>query len=354
MRPDVPATGASAEGTAGAGAGIAGDLNQRCGASVVTYPYNIETAQRAIDAGLYVFPCNPATKKPLVPWAAWSTNEAHALSFFEGCPAAMVGIDCGKSGLFVLDFDRGHQDGVDGCAAFDTLLDETGESFPFDQAPAVLTPSGGCHVYLRQILGREPLGNSNRNLPPGIDCRGEGGFTVAPGSVRSDGVFYETAPGFPDLVESYVNGTIPEVPAWIVAGIEWRCPSLPGVAAMLLDESDAAERLKRGRGIASKIASALAMVREGGRNNELNAAVCKLAGRATWSGMTESECRDLMAWACGINRYIRDDDWGAFNATFDSAWRFGIANPLRPPRDRNEDTSGVTIALKPKMAMARI
>jgi hypothetical protein len=174
---------------------------------------------------------------------------------------------------------------------------------------------------------------------------------IAPGSVRSDGTFYEAAQGFPDLIESFVAGSIPPVPDWIIAGIEWRapaderCPSTVHVA-----EGDASERLKRGRGIATKIASALAMVRAGGRNNELNVATAKLAGRAAWSGMTEAEARDLLAWACGINKLIRDDGWPAFNATFHSGWRFGLAKPLPPPRERDADTGGVVIYLNSRKA----
>jgi hypothetical protein len=92
------------------------------------------------------------------------------------------------------------------------------------------------------------------------------------------------------------------------------------------------------------------MVREGSRNCALNDAVCTIAGRAQWGGVSKSECWDLMAWACGINELIRDDGWPAFTATFESGWTFGTANPLRPPRDRNADTGGVIIDLTPKIA----
>jgi hypothetical protein len=169
------------------------------GTVVVTHhTHNIETARRAIAAGLHTFPCDPVTKKPLVKWREQSSNEAHAVAFFEGFPAAIVGIDCGKSGLFVIDLDRNHADGIDGCASFDALIEDTGEDFP-TTGPATTTPRGGCHIYLRQPMGREPLGNSNRNLPPGIDVRGEGGFMIAPGSVMADGTFYEGVAGWPDL-----------------------------------------------------------------------------------------------------------------------------------------------------------
>jgi hypothetical protein len=165
-------------------------------------------------------------------------------------------------------------------------------------------------------------------------------------------------PGFPDLIESFVAGTIPEVPGWIVAGLEWRppvedrYPSSSGTWEAATDGKERDERLKRARGIARKVAGDLAMTREGGRNNALNGATAKLAGRAAWGGMSEAECRDLLAWACGINKLIRDDGWPAFEATFRSGWTFGLANPLRPPRERNVDDGGIVINLRPKLAGA--
>jgi Bifunctional DNA primase/polymerase, N-terminal len=104
------------------------------------------------------------------------------------------------------------------------LLHETGQEYPFGDAPSVITMNGGYHVYAKQPVGRAPLGNSNRNLPPGIDVRGAGGYVVAPSSVMSTGQFYEPVPAFPDLAEAYAAGTIPTVPDWIVDGIEWRPP----------------------------------------------------------------------------------------------------------------------------------
>jgi hypothetical protein len=95
-------------------------------------------------------------------------------------------------------------------------------------------------------------------------------------------------------------------------------------------------------------ASALASVREGGRNNALNSAVFTLAGKA-WCGLSEREVRDLMLWACGINKLIRDKGLPAFEATFASAWAAGIARPLPGPRDRDADNGGVTINLRPKL-----
>jgi hypothetical protein len=319
---------------------------------VTHHTYNIETARRAIAVGIYIFPCDPVSKKPLVKWREWSSNEEHVLGFWESFPAAIVGIDCGKSGLFVIDLDRNHADGVDGCAAFDALLEQTGEDFPTD-GPATKTPRGGFHIYLRQPVGRDPLGNSNRNLPPGIDVRGDGGFVIAPGSVMADGTYYESEAGWPDLCEAFVNGTIPVVPDWFIYGLEWRDEHGPCGDEVretaLLSEGDTAERYRRGIAIARLRAGDLAIVREGGRNVDLNSATITIAGRAWWSGITKSECWDLMVWACGINKLIADDGWPAFTATFESAWNAGLRKTIAAPRDRLDDTCGIKINLKSRM-----
>jgi hypothetical protein len=110
--------------------------------------YNLNVALALARAGLRVFPCDATTKRPLVKeWPTRAANtEAGVGYYWNTRPGAMVGINLAPAGLFVLDFDRNHAEGVDGCASFDALLDETGEEFPFEHAPAVWTPSGGAHI----------------------------------------------------------------------------------------------------------------------------------------------------------------------------------------------------------------
>jgi putative DNA primase/helicase len=317
--------------------------------------YNLDVALAFGGAGFRVFPCDATTKQPLVRWLACSSSHEHTIRhYFTRYPGAMVGLDLSKVGLVVFDFDRGHADGVDGCANFGALLDEYGLEFPFDRAPAVATPSGGYHVYLRQPMGREPLGNSNRNLPPGCDVRGHGGYTIAPGSVRSDGIFYDPAPDSPDLIASYVNGTIAEVPAWCIECIEWREPSELRCPSSPVAESDASERLKRVRKILELATNDLAcMPPNSGRNAALNNQAMRFAGWADWCGISEREVTDSLMWACHRNGLVTEDGERACHATFKSGWTAGISRPLRPPRDRNADTSGIEIKLKPKLQLAR-
>lgn len=46
------------------------------------------------------------------------------------------------------------------------------------------------------------LGNGEGRLPKGINVRGRGGFVVAPGAVRPDGVTWKPTPGF-ELTQAF-------------------------------------------------------------------------------------------------------------------------------------------------------
>jgi hypothetical protein len=251
--------------------------------------------------------------------------------------------------LFVIDLDRGHADGIDGCASFSAPIEDAGEEFP-TEGPATRTPRGGFHIYLRQPVGRAPLGNSNRNLPPGIDIRGNGGFVIAPGSVMADGTYYEAEAGWPDLAEAYAAGTIPVVPDWFAYGLEWRepvderCPSVLPVV-----EGDAAERQRRMRRIMDFIIGDLASLPpHSGRNSALNNAAARIVGNAVWGSISEHEAWGALRAACHRNGLLTEDGERACHATFKSGWTFGLANPLNPPRDRLAD-GGVKIQLESKL-----
>jgi hypothetical protein len=83
-------------------------------------PHNCAVALLYAEAGIAVFPCS-ADKKPLVKWSTVSTtDEATIHGWFKRWPDSIVGIDCGKSGLIVIDCDR-HDNGHDGVEAFAEL-----------------------------------------------------------------------------------------------------------------------------------------------------------------------------------------------------------------------------------------
>lgn len=135
-------------------------------------------------AGFFVLPLRGSTagddamawKAPLkgLSWTDESTRDTKKIvAWFAGTSGLGVGIDCGKSGLVVLDEDRAG------------VLD-----------PAMLTPTltsmtgKGRHYIYRQPGGRT-IGGSTGKLPKAFgDVRGHGGLIVAPPSPHASGVRY--------------------------------------------------------------------------------------------------------------------------------------------------------------------
>lgn len=199
---------------------------------------SIAVALELADQGFYVFPViseevdrdgKPNTKKPLCKsWSAESTNDPQKIHDLwdrsQGWGISnMVGIDCGKSRLVVVDCDvdklTGERIGltnfVDFCGSLDHTLPST---------YTVITPSGGSHFYFRlpdnfdESLFRNRTSwdfYRQRQTKPGevqthVDIRATGGFIVAEGSTRWDGKRYrqsgdvKTPAELPDWLAEYL------------------------------------------------------------------------------------------------------------------------------------------------------
>ena len=103
-----------------------------------------------------------------------STDPATIRALWEGKPTAQVAVNCGASGIVVLDTDV-HGD-TDGRPTWAALVAE----YPtLDAAPMAETPHDGWHAFYR--LNGEHIG-----LPPGfplgegIDVKGIGGYVILP------------------------------------------------------------------------------------------------------------------------------------------------------------------------------
>jgi len=148
---------------------------------------NLRVALETAAAGGFAFPAivtwNESTKKldkrPAISgWREAATrNPEQIKQWWTTFPDAVPGVELGRSNLFVVDLDR-HPGGADGVANFKAFRGDN----PVPRCPTTKTPSGGYHLYFRQPEG-ERLGNRTGTLPAGIDCRGDGGWTVAPGAV---------------------------------------------------------------------------------------------------------------------------------------------------------------------------
>jgi hypothetical protein len=300
---------------------------------------NRETAIKYAEHGLYVFSCKfGKTPAPGFKWKDWATNDPVEVAaiwshYGDDCAPAL---HLGRCGLIVVDLDR--KSGKDGVAAFDTLLDQHGGTFP--QCPVTATPSGGYHLYFRQPADRT-LGNRTGALPAGVDIRGEGGYVLAPDAILDDGTYYEGVVGWPDI-----TSVMPVVTPWIVALIdgdpEPSRASLGGPGEQHREPVAPCPGAWNSRRATAYVGAAvdgwsakLAGTPEGGRNNTLNDMVVTLAGYRSCPVLANStvgqhDVWTAASWACRRNGYL-PREVKAFEATFRSAWTAGLAKPCRGP-----------------------
>jgi Bifunctional DNA primase/polymerase, N-terminal len=125
-------------------------------------------------------PCDGTRgKHPCGRWSRDSTNDPDVIRAALSRGLRNLGVDCGKSGLLVVDEDR--------LDAFGEYAESVGETVPHTFTVAT---SKGRHFYFRQA-GDAPLGNGTGALAGrDIDIRGCGGFVLASGSVHQTGALY--------------------------------------------------------------------------------------------------------------------------------------------------------------------
>jgi hypothetical protein len=319
---------------------------------------NLAAALELVGAGFRVFGCYPDKKKRPVRRLSWQKSACvqpvQVMNYWRHYgPDLMPAIDVGPSGLFVVDLDVGHEDGVDGIAAFGALCERYGD-VPLE-TPIVRTPSDGLHLFFKQPSWREPLGNGEGALPDGINVRGVGGYVIGLGAVRCDeGTFYDALPGTPCLLEAFKAGSIPEVPAWLVEiidtaperpDVQERCPLPAGPAPVCSDARGREYALAALDGCRAELAG---MAKNSGRNNTLNAVAFKLGRMAARGWLTEAETLATLWDACMANGLVKEDGRRQCLATFNNGFGDGMRNPAQDPRERYPVNPGFTINLKLK------
>lgn len=146
----------------------------------------LDWAQWHVDVGFKVFPCNAATKAPLVTgWQKNACNDPDQIEkWWNRWPEAMIGVATGKiNKIVVLDVDV--KNDVDGFQTIDT------KGFFMSPGYSVDTPSGGAHFYFRlPATAKSALRSSVSKVGSGLDVRGEGGYVIGAGSVNAQGGRY--------------------------------------------------------------------------------------------------------------------------------------------------------------------
>ncbi len=159
----------------------------------------LEHAVLLANRGFMIFPLSPNSKYPLKGshWREESTNHLPTIKkWWSENPDYNVGIDCGKSGIYVIDVDT--KEGKVGQRTYLWLDDLHG----FDATMTAVTATGGRHL----IYNHYGLGNTASALGKDIDTRGEGGYIVGAGSTINGASYYfdETAPSVSYPLMSWV------------------------------------------------------------------------------------------------------------------------------------------------------
>jgi hypothetical protein len=154
----------------------------------------------------YVFPVRADAKTPALhrSWLEISTNDGGEVEELFTDPTWNAGIDCYKSGLYVIDVDNGiAADGRAkvGSETWEALCDERGHT----PTLTVRTQSGGFHVYFRMPEGAELRNSVSAFMGTDIDTRGYNGYVVAPFSEYGGEVAYTVVD----------DSDIAELPHWI-------------------------------------------------------------------------------------------------------------------------------------------
>lgn len=189
----------------------------------------LSEALEYVHRGWYVLPCRekpgtpydrdgeeitPMEKEPYVAKGvhAASNDEDQVKAWWSKWPDALIGVNAGLSGLFVVDIDKKHVNGFDTFAQWN-INDTT--------ALHSITPSGGMHIIF------SGSGKTTSNAKTGIDTRGESGYFIAPPSKIQEGEYtgeytrfddWSRRPGvipdglmgklFPENTTQYVRGSI--------------------------------------------------------------------------------------------------------------------------------------------------
>lgn len=148
----------------------------------------LSSVEDAISRGWSVFPLKRDDKVPY-PGISWDDYNLPLDQW--PTDATGYGINCGRSGLTVID--------IDDEASFDALLDECRiDDYP--NTYTVRTQGGGLHLYFAATRYR----NSASKIAQHVDIRGDGGYVVGAGSVVN-GKAYE--------IEN--NSPVAGLPVWL-------------------------------------------------------------------------------------------------------------------------------------------
>src|ERR1022692_1425226 len=198
----------------------------------------LDDAEDMAARGYKIFPLAERNKVPLKDYR-WRDEIAPPLE--ERDSAWNYAIDCGQSGLVVIDLDV-----PGGESSFARV--SNGETVP--DTFTVCTPRGGRHLYFRGNM----RGGKSGMLAKNIDVKGMGGYVVGPSSVVDERA-YPKDPAAAKTVKGgkpyqiTVDVPVAKLPDWLAGlilsklaqsdyGKGWAAKSLDDLAAELADAGE--------------------------------------------------------------------------------------------------------------------
>lgn len=176
----------------------------------------ITHALRYAEQGIPVFPCSPATKRPLTLHGfKEATTDAFTIrKWWQQHPKAMIGTPTGApTGWWVLDIDTDETKGKQGLQSLESMGHELSELM---DTAVNRTASGGYHILFKYDPAH-PITNARGKLPQHIDVRGDGGYVIMAGSRLSDGRSYE-------WVNPPEEIGVETAPEWLLEAIQGQTP----------------------------------------------------------------------------------------------------------------------------------
>jgi hypothetical protein len=152
--------------------------------------------------GYSIFPIAPDSKLPVIKWSKHSTCSLTAVrDWWREFPEDNIGIDCGQTGLLVVDLD-----GPEAVKLWDKVWDrheDNGRLWDGGLWPVIRTRRG-YHIYFD--ASQNEFKNTAGKLGTGIDTRGQGGMVIAPGSVVGGKAYH--------LIRGHLN-SVEFAPDWL-------------------------------------------------------------------------------------------------------------------------------------------
>lgn len=196
---------------------------------------------------------------------AATTNLDVIRSWWLEDPFSNIGINCGASGIVLVDVDV--TDGKQGDVNLAALEEKYGK---LPDGPSVRTASGGQHLLFRPPAG-VTVRNSASMLAPGIDIKATGGLMVAAPSLVVDASTKYVKGQYTWTVD--LRQELPELPSWVLEEIARNKTTTPVSRPVSVDHGDPAPDVQER---VAQLADAVATAPDSRRNNTLfeNAVKC--------------------------------------------------------------------------------